>query len=86
MDFFILTRGRSKFFLVNKTKALLVPFLFFYFLGVLLFSIFLYVDSGQIYSFSKLSSFFYLLPISGDIQNPLGVGAIWYLLSLYEIF
>lgn len=73
-------------FIKNKSFALLIPFLFFWILGVVTVSSIQWVSKGIFYDFNRLISFFYLLPADIAQKNPLGVGAIWFLLSLYEIY
>lgn len=72
-------------FICKKTKALIVPFLFFFALGVggAVLKNFL---SGEAYSFPQLWRFATLIPADAEKTNPLGVGAIWFLVSLFEIY
>lgn len=72
-------------FLKKKTKALLIPFCFFYVLGVVPLIITKAIN-GQMYDFGRLLKFFTLIPLNDSIVNPLGVGALWFLLSLFEIY
>lgn len=72
-------------FIKKKAKALLVPFCFFFFLGILT----LFAGSialGEDFSFPPIWKLFTLLPITSDLSNPIGVGAIWFLLALFDIY
>lgn len=72
-------------FIKKKAKALLVPFCFFFILGIVtLFagSIIMRED----YSFPPIWKLFTLLPITSELSNPIGVGAIWFLLALFDIY
>lgn len=72
-------------FVGKKTKALLVPMLFFFVLGVVA----LWLKSilqGESYSFPPLWLFATMIPSDAEVVNPLGVGAIWFLVSLFEIY
>lgn len=71
-------------FVRGKVKALLVPFVFFYVLGIIV----LYVGDkvlGHSFSYPPIWLLATLLP-STYAGNPIGVGAIWFLLSLFEIY
>lgn len=72
-------------FVSKKAKALLVPLLFFFALGVLTSVIKNYL-TGEDYSFPPLWLFATLIPSNAEVTNPLGVGAIWFLVSLFEIY
>ena len=72
-------------FVGKKAKALLVPLLFFFALGVLT-SVIKNFLTGEDYSFPPLWLFATLIPSNADVTNPLGVGAIWFLVSLFEIY
>lgn len=80
------SEGKSfRAFIHKKTKALIVPFLFFFALGVggsVLKNFF----TGEAYSFPQLWRFATLIPADAEKTNPLGVGAIWFLVSLFEIY
>ncbi len=72
-------------FFKQKAKALMLPFLFFYVLGLFANVVgthLLWFELGG----ENLYLFFTLIPIDNEIQNPLGVGAIWFLPCLFEIF
>lgn len=72
-------------FVSKKAKALLVPLLFFFVLGVVA-SALKSLMQGESYSFPPLWLFATLIPANADVTNPLGVGAIWFLMSLFEIY
>ena len=72
-------------FVEKKAKALLIPFVFFFLLGILA-SALGYILQGKNYSFPSLWKLVTLIPASVKEANPLGVGAIWFLLSLFEIY
>lgn len=72
-------------FLKKKINALLVPFVFFFFLGIII----LFCGSlvlGEKFVFPPIWKLFTLLPISGELRNPIGVGAIWFLIALFDIY
>jgi len=72
-------------FIKKKSKSILVPFVFFFIIGVVA----LYlgsVISGAHFVFPKIWRMSLLLPIGNETSNPIGVGAIWYLLSLFEMY
>lgn len=72
-------------FVGKKTRALLIPFLFFFVLGICALwqrSILL----GESYSFPPLLLFATMIPSDAEVVNPLGVGAIWFLVSLFEVY
>lgn len=72
-------------FVGKKAKALLVQLLFFWILGLVALAI----RSGLIgvaFSFPPLWQFCTLIPADAEITNPLGVGALWFLVSLFEIY
>ncbi len=80
------SEGKSfRMFIVRKTKALLIPFVFFYIIGIVPVIV-NNVFQGHSYDFCRLLHFFMLIPKTDPIANPLGVGAIWFLLSLFEIY
>lgn len=82
---FFSTGSTFESFMKKKAKALLVPFCFFFVLGIVT----LFVGSLTIkeaYSFPPIWKLFTLLPITGEISNPIGVGAIWFLLALFDIY
>lgn len=62
-----------------------VPLLFFFVLGVAA-SILKCLLQGESYSFPPLWLFFTLIPYNAEVSNPIGVGAIWFLVSLFEIY
>lgn len=72
-------------FTAKKARALLVPLLFFFVLGVAA-SILKCLLQGESYSFPPLWLFFTLIPYNAEVSNPIGVGAIWFLVSLFEIY
>lgn len=72
-------------FVTHKAKALLVPFVFFYVIGLVPILV-INVINGQSYDFTRLVKFITLIPINSNMTNPLGVGAIWFLLSLFELY
>lgn len=72
-------------FVSKKAKALLIPLLFFFVLGIAA-SAFNCMIQGETYSFPPLWLFATLIPANADVANPLGVGAIWFLMSLFEIY
>ncbi len=72
-------------FLIKKAKALLVPLLFFFVLGVTA-SALKCLLLGETYALPSLWLFATLIPHDAEIANPLGVGAIWFLVSLFEIY
>lgn len=72
-------------FVGKKAKALLIPLLFFFVLGVAASALKCYLQ-GETYSFPPLWLFATLIPLNAEVTNPLGVGAIWFLLSLFEIY
>ena len=72
-------------FLAKKAKALLVPLLFFFALGVAAAFV-KSVLQGEAYSFPSLWLFATMIPADAPVTNPLGVGAIWFLLSLFEVY
>lgn len=74
-------------FVKKKTKALIIPFLFFFALGYLTRCV-SYLINGQtdlILNGGGILRLFTLIPSTSVHKNPLGVGAIWFLLSLFEI-
>lgn len=72
-------------FVSKKAKALLVPLLFFFVLGVIA-SALKSLMQGESYTFPPLWLFATLIPAEANVTNPLGVGAIWFLMSLFEIY
>ncbi len=72
-------------FLGKKAKALLMPLAFFFVLGVAA-SALKCLMRGEAYSFPPLWLFATLIPADAETTNPLGVGAIWFLVSLFEIY
>ena len=72
-------------FVKKKSNALLVPLLFFFVLGVAA-SALKSVLQGEPYSFPPLWLLATLIPTDAEVTNPMGVGAIWFLVSLYEIY
>lgn len=72
-------------FVSKKAKALLVPLFFFFVLGVIA-SALKSLMQGESYTFPPLWLFATLIPAEADVTNPLGVGAIWFLMSLFEIY
>ena len=70
-------------FVGKKAKALLIPLLFFFVLGVMA-SAFNCLIQGETYYFPPLWLFATLIPSDAVVTNPLGVGAIWFLMSLFE--
>ncbi len=72
-------------FVGKKAKALLVPLAFFFVLGVAA-SALKCLMRVEAYSFPPLWLFATLIPADADNTNPLGVGAIWFLVSLFEIY
>jgi fucose 4-O-acetylase-like acetyltransferase len=72
-------------FIKKKANTLLVPLLFFFVLGVSATAL-KCVLQGEAYSFPSLWKFATLIPADAAVTNPLGVGAIWFLASLFEIY
>lgn len=72
-------------FIGRKAKALLIPLLFFFILGVAASALKCYLQ-GETYSFPPLWLFATMIPIDAEVTNPIGVGAIWFLMSLFEIY
>lgn len=72
-------------FVGKKAKALLIPLLFFFVLGVAASALKCYLQ-GESYSFPPLLLFATLIPVDAEVTNPIGVGAIWFLVSLFEIY
>lgn len=72
-------------FLGKKAKALLMPLAFFFVLGVAA-SALKCLMRGEAYPFPPLWLFVTLIPADAETTNPLGVGAIWFLVSLFEIY
>lgn len=72
-------------FVIKKAKALLIPLLFFFVLGVATYALNSLVQ-GESYSFPALWRFATLIPADAKVTNPLGVGAIWFLASLFEVY
>lgn len=72
-------------FVSKKAKALLMPLAFFFVLGVAASTLKCLIQ-GEAYSFPPLWLFATLIPAGAEITNPLGVGAIWFLVSLFEIY
>jgi len=72
-------------FLTKKAKALLIPLLFFFVLGVIAMAV-KAIFVGEAISFPPLWRFCTLIPANAEVTNPLGVGAIWFLVSLFEIY
>lgn len=72
-------------FISKKAKALLVPLLFFFVLGVVASALKCLLQ-GESYSFPSLWLFATLIPADAAVTNPIGVGAIWFLVSLFEIY
>lgn len=80
------SEGKSfKVFVKKKAFALLVPLLFFFVLGVVATALKCKMQ-GESYSFPPLWRFATIIPKDADIVNPMGVGAIWFLVSLFEIY
>ena len=72
-------------FVGKKAKALLIPLLFFFVLGVAASALKCYLK-GESYSFPPLWLFATMIPVDAEVTNPIGVGAIWFLVSLFEIY
>lgn len=72
-------------FLKRKAKALLVPFLLFFTIGVLASITGSYM-LGKSFSFPQVWKLFTIIPLESEDHNPLGVGAIWFLISLFELY
>lgn len=72
-------------FVKKKANSLLVPLLFFFILGVAA-SALKCILQGESYSFPPLWLFATLIPADAEVTNPMGVGAIWFLVSLFEIY
>ena len=72
-------------FVVKKARALLIPLLFFFALGVAA-SALKCILLKKAYSFPPLWLFFTMIPIDAEYNHPIGVGAIWFLMSLFEIY
>lgn len=72
-------------FVGKKARALLVPFAFFFVLG-LAASVLKHLLQGEAYSLPPLWLFATLFPADAPDVNPLGVGAIWFLISLFEVY
>lgn len=71
-------------FVKKKTHALLIPMLFFF----LLWYIYAYVGGhlmGQVFYHPKLWELGTLIKVDAEVANPLGAGAIWFLVSLFEV-
>ena len=73
------------FFLTKKAKALLIPFLFFFTLWLIVSYAGMFV-TGQKFVFPEPWKLGTLIPSNADVTNPLGAGAIWFLISLFEIY
>lgn len=72
-------------FVGKKAKALLVPLVFFFVLGIAASALKCLIQ-GESYAFPPLWLFATMIPADAEISNPLGVGAIWFLVSLFEIY
>ena len=72
-------------FLKKKARVLLIPFLFFFVLGLIV-SYFGTVAIGKKFVFPHVWQLLTLIPVEAEVHNPLGVGAIWFLVSLFEIY
>ena len=72
-------------FVKKKAKALLIPFLFFFALWLIVSYAGMFV-TGQKLVFPELWKLGTLIPSDADVTNPLGAGAIWFLISLFEIY
>ena len=72
-------------FVGKKARALLVPLAFFFVLGVAASALKCLIQ-GESYAFPPLWLFATMIPADAEISNPLGVGAIWFLVSLFEIY
>ena len=80
------SQGKSfKDFIKKKTKALLIPFLFFFVLGIVA-SLVGSLVGNKAFSFPPIWMFFTFIPADSEVSNPLGVGAIWFLASLFELY
>lgn len=76
--------GDFRSFLLKKSKAIMIPFAFFYVLGMLPVLI-LYSGGFLKYVIGGIK-LFTLIPIESGNVNLLGVGAIWFLPSLFEVY
>ena len=74
-----------KSFLMRKARALLLPFVFFFVLGVLASVTGSYM-MGKPFSFPQVWKLLTVIPLESEEHNPLGVGAIWFLISLFELY
>lgn len=72
-------------FIGKKAKALLIPFVFFFLLGIAA-SWAKCLLLREAFVFPPLWQFATLIPADAERTNPLGVGAIWFLASLFEIY
>lgn len=72
-------------FVSKKARALLMPLAFFFVLGVAASALKCLIQ-GESYALPPLWLFATMIPADAEISNPLGVGAIWFLLSLFEIY
>ena len=73
-------------FIRKKAKALIVPFLFFFALGVMAAEVSAMITGSSHFDWGKTMRLFTLIPVEGNVKNPLGVGAIWFLPSLFELY
>ena len=72
-------------FFVRKVKALLIPLLFFFVLGEVASAIQCLLQ-GDTFRLPPLWLFATLIPADAEVPNTIGVGAIWFLVSLFEIY
>lgn len=72
-------------FIGKKAKALLIPFVFFFLLGIAASWMKCFLLS-EAFIFPPLWQFATLIPADDERTNPLGIGAIWFLVSLFEIY
>lgn len=80
------SEGKSfRSFVGKKVIALLVPFIFFFILGIGSFAL-KSIILNEAFLFPPLWKFTTLIPHDAEVVNPLGVGAIWFLVSLFEIY
>lgn len=73
-------------FIRKKAYALIVPFLFFFALGVMAAEVSAMITGSGHFDWCMLMRLFTLIPAESNVKNPLGVGAIWFLPSLFELY
>lgn len=73
-------------FMRKKSKALLIPFAFFCVLGWVTSFLKVHFIDRTGWSMAGFWKLFTVIPVSTPVPNPLGVGAIWFLVSLFEVY